>query len=458
MPRDDDEDAAAPLGLDPPPAPAVPVGVPPRRPAPPPPAPARTAPFKFGVCGAVHTAGELAALPGGTGIARLVSGGVGYTPPPVARAWRAVPAEPGRFDLPWDADPAAARTLAALRADLDRAARGGLLPDADHPLLRELDETAVALARTAAELHRAGWGLGLVQPDNVVTRGPGGGRETVLLDLGFAWRGTFGGPPWDDSPGRPEWLDPAGPFAWVWDQQPVRQQYAAPDSGFFPPPDPVADVRAVARLVAWLLTGVPARDCAAGGRAGAAPVWGVLAAAADGRVPTADALAARLRAAAPSEHFVPLPLADHASDQPRKGGGPARRVVGLVFAVVVVAGAGGWFALNHLRTNKAVDPTPGTPGGVAPGGAAPQAPTPTPAADPGRAKAFDDVPAEVAEILQVAADPARRVEAGERFAALRARLERAAATGPAPAPDRQQLEQQCLDIVADYARQFGPPR
>src|SRR5205807_8868758 len=104
------------------------------------------------------------------------------------------------------------------------------------------------------------WSLGLIQPENVLVRGRAGEREAVPVDLGFAWKGSFGSLPWDDSPGRPNWLDALTPGRWLWDQQPVQQQFAAPENGVSNPADPIADVRTLGRLFAWFLSGQTIKD------------------------------------------------------------------------------------------------------------------------------------------------------------------------------------------------------
>ncbi|MBX9628747.1 MAG: hypothetical protein K2X82_33445 [Gemmataceae bacterium] len=477
MPRDDDEDPSAPLDLGPEPARRV-------YPAPSAPAAAPKAPdaLRWGVCGVVHTAAELAAAPGSVGVVRYVTSGVTYTAPPPADRWRSVPSEPGRYELPWDGDPAAARTLRHLRADLDRAARGNLLSDG-HPLLRELDAVAAGLAAVAARLHRDRWGLGIVQPDNVVLRG----REPVLVDLGFAWKGAFGSPPWDDSPGRPDWLDPLGPSAALWDQPPARQQFADPQSGVFPPTDPAADVRTLGRLFAWLIAGQTGRTLPeVGGPGGPPPAWRVVKDAADGRIASADALAARLRESPLSEYFAPPPLADDPAPRPATGGRNWLTPAALAAVLLMAVAGGGYYYLRGDKggtTGGNGEPQPPAPGDPAefdqaagefdkalagndrPGmwaalkkllAAAP--PEKQAEADARRAKAVDDWAAELTAAVAVGGDPARRFEAAGRFAELETQLKAVTDARPATDPAQREKEEQCLALVAEYARQFGPPR
>ena len=480
MPRDDDEDPSAPLDLGP--EPARPVY--PSAPAKPSAAPKAPAALRWGVCGVYHTAGELAGFPGDDGVIRYVTSGVTYTAPPLPGAWRSVPSEPGRYERPWAGDPAAARTLRHLRADLERAARSGALADPNHPLLVELDAAAVGLATLASELHRQRWGVGLIQPDNVVVRG----RDVTLTDLGFTWKGAFGNPPWDDSPGRPDWLDPAGPSTALWDHPPARQQFADPANGVFPPVDPGADVRTLGRLLAWLIAGQTGKVLPeVGGPDGPPPAWATVADAAAGRLTSADALAARLRQNPLSEYFAPPPMVEE--PEPRRGssGGGNGLMWAALAAVLLMAVAGGGYYV--WKGNK---PTPTGDGGTTDNGEQGPWTGPVPVTDQfdaaekagnrsgmfaglrrmleqlppeqrgeaagRRAKAVDKWLADLNEAVTVAGDPARRVDAAEQFAALEAELKGLTDAHPATDPAQQDKEQQCLAVVAEYARQFGPPR
>lgn len=494
MPRDDDEDLSAPLDLGPdrevpPPGPGRPAGA---RPKAPPTAPPPARSFRWGVCGVDHAAGQLAAFPGATGVVRYVSSGVAYTPPPVPPTWRPVPSEPGRFELPWDGNPAAARTLHTLRLELEEAARAGRLTDRGHPLLRELDEVSLALAGSAAELHRSRWGVGLAQPDNVLIRTRDGRTGVALVDLGFTWRGAFGPPPWDDSPGRPDWVDAAAPYGWLWDATPARQQFADPDSGLFPPADLAADVRTLGRLLAWLISGQTSRDLpAVGGAGGPPPAWSVVSDAAGGRVASADVLEARLRASPLSGYFVPpTPAAGGGvgvGGAPR-GGRWGRPVAAL--AVLLVAGT--LAGLAYWNRNKTAPPGPG----VTTPPITPVKP-PVPDHDGDQFSAFDRAikdrdlnavfaalkrllrappPGREAEVatrrahavdewitaynsaLEVAADPARRLEAAGRLSGLESELKQLIDDRPATDPAQREKEQQCLDLVSARISEFGSPR
>jgi len=346
MPRDRDEDVSslsgAPSSTAKPPAPPAPIAPPPVS-------------LAWGVCGVLNLPGELASTPGRTGVVRYVNNGVEYTAPPLSAIWRKAPDDGAGFEMVWEGDPARARSLVHLQKELDalkRASGAG-----DHPLLRQLDSVAMNLASIASTLNEAGWGLGLLRPENVLIRPRGGESETVLVDLGFTWRGTFGPPPWKDSPGRPDWLVDGGPYSWLWDREPDKQQFAAPTGAPFPPPGPVADVRLLGRLFAWLITGQPARELRPLSGNNIPDCWPVLCDAVAGRIPTASDLASRLSSASLSKHVVPPPLVSTTPIRQRRW-----RVL-ILIALVVAGGAGAAIYLQNpepelVNNNLPTTPTP----------------------------------------------------------------------------------------------------
>ncbi len=499
MPRDLDEDEAAPLDL-PPHTPAArpqprsgPVAPPAARPAPP---VAKT--FRWGVAGVLDQADDLLTSPGARGVVRFVSSGVEYTAPPLpaAHVWRAVPAEPGRYEMAWDGDPAEARTLADLRRDLEAAARAGAFTRPGHALLAELDETAAALTAAAGRLHGKRWSLGLVRLDNVVFRSGAGGREAVLTDLGFAWKGAFGSPPWDDSPGRPDWLDPDAPPAWLWDHPPVRRQFADPGNGVYPPADATADVRTLGRLLAWLVSGQTAHDLPAiGGPAGPPPPWAALVDAAAGRVASADDHAARLRDAPMSHYFY--------RTAPPKPPVNKLMVAAIVLVFLATGGVGAYLYLNPpVQTaavkpddgqqkkpdepakkpddaKKADDPKPKLPvaapdftalaAGVKAALARADLPAAldalsklaaTPGAKPAEVDALRETVRsawvkEATAIIAVSAKPGNRHEAKQKLDRLVTEMKALTDTTPATNPEQKQKEQQCLTQVSAVARQLA---
>lgn len=455
MPRDLDEDPA-------PPAPRPPAVA---RPPVTTPVTATPAKLAWGACGVFHEAGELTAHPGARGVIRFVSGGVSYTSPPFDTAgWRVVPTEPGRYEMPWPGDPSLARTLADFRGDLDRAVRRGQLTDPGHPLLAELDRVADRLVTAAAKLHRGRWSLGLLRPDNVLLRDSPDGPEPVLVDLGFAWRGSHGAPPWDDSPGRPDWLAAEHPAGWLWDDAAVRRQFADPGNGVYPPMDPTADVRTLGRLIAWLLTGQAEQLVL---EVHGSDLWAALAAAASGRLSSADELAARLRAAPPSTHFAapkltpppPPPL------PPKPKRWPA--VAALVAVLAVCLFFAWWLTSGPRQTEVAqatnrTDPDagdvslsdPAKP--TSPSGGPGALPEADPAKLEARKKYLSSWTQRYKDVSKEAADPARRLDAGRTFLALYMELKDEVEKKPSTDPDTHKREQQCLALAQATVRQYGP--
>lgn len=475
---EDDEDRAPPLrNSAPPPAAVAPSGGV---------APGATAAgdvLVWGVCAVYNQRAELAEFPGERGVCRFVTSGVRFVQPPGLREWRRSVTVPDRFEMKWGGDPAAARTLAALRADLERAARSGELDAPGAPLLKELDRVVIELVELAGRLHRAGWSVGLLRPDNVFLAD----RELVLVDLGFAWQGMFGPPPWDDSPGRPAWVEASAGYAWLYDQPPVRQQLADPGNGVYPPASPTDDVRTLGRLIAWVLSGHEHRDLPP--VRVAAPVWAVLEAAVAGKVSTAQDLANRLRSAPPSTYFQrPEPPALPSA---QKGSGKRW----LAPAVVLVALAAGGAAAAWYFTRPAEQPAPvGRPVVQGP----PAEPTPQPGvtkppladllkemertrdrgalfallrkaydktfdpAPPGlkaardveRGRALDLWVAAYQEADALAAQPDQRLSAADRFAALKVDLESLQQAGPPADPTLTAKEQQCLEFVSARVREL----
>ena len=300
MPHNPDEDLSAPVSLPPSRAArdrvAAPQPATPMIPADDPPG------LHWGSAGVFHEVGELIASPGRSGVIRYVSNGVFYTAPPVVPAWVEVLREPGRYEMAWEGNPKTARFVADLRSDL---ARAGRVTNRSHPILAQLDETAIGLATLAERLHDAGWTLGLIQPDNLLIVAHSSGPRTVLpIDLGFAWKGAFGSPPWSDSPGRPDWLNEHPQYDWLRTHEPCRQQFASPDNGVYPGGDPAADIRILGKLIAWLITGKTDGTIPGTGRE--TPAQLAIEDAVAGKIATAAKLAERLRSAPPSEIVMPV--------------------------------------------------------------------------------------------------------------------------------------------------------
>ena len=98
-------------------------------------------------------------------------------------------------------------TLSDLRNGLQgKTWRGG------EALLRDLDSISVQLLRIAGVLHKQGFGVGLLRPDNVILLKPTDGTPpTVILpDFGFVrFRSVL-----------PEWMRPDTEFRLLWDKSP----------------------------------------------------------------------------------------------------------------------------------------------------------------------------------------------------------------------------------------------
>src|SRR5262249_61899249 len=106
----------------------------------------------------------------------------------------------GQYEMGWsEGDPAAVPSLVEFAAELQHGTPS-------KAQLVMLDRIADALLATAAKLHELNQRLGLLEPGNVLVVPGSEGRNVVLPDVGFVWRGSHGEFPWKDSPGRPRWL------------------------------------------------------------------------------------------------------------------------------------------------------------------------------------------------------------------------------------------------------------
>jgi hypothetical protein len=236
----------------------------------------------WGHAGSVNTPGELSDLTGRPGVIRLVGAGIHYEAPPLDRhVWLPALEQPGRFEMPWtEGDPAEVPSL----GDLAAGVRSSPTP----AKLREIDAAADALLSNTEKLHEQGWRLGLLHLANVLVVPNTQGREVVLPDLGFTWRGAHGSPPWKDSPGRPAWLEEdraANRNAWLWDEAPVVQQFPCENQYGTDLISESADLKTLARLFASLYTGRPEREVPRSPTA--APVWATLHAVMSGEIATA---------------------------------------------------------------------------------------------------------------------------------------------------------------------------
>lgn len=455
--------------------------------------------FAWGVVGFLHETAELTTTPGSRGVVRFVNDDVSYLAPP-AGGWKPTPGTPGRYEMPWPGDVAAARTLTQLRADLDQGGRTGALKSANSPLLAELDGAADGLLAAAGKLHAAGWTLGLVNPANVALSAS---HEPHLVDLGFTWKGSFGAPPWDASPGRPAWLDDSA--KWLSDIPAVRRQFADPSGVHFPRVEPVEDVRTLARLFAWLLTGKPTAEVVAPSRAPAPELWTLLTEASNGKVPTAKSFRDRLRDNPLSSYFtaplVPV-IAPKAVTPPPTA--PAKKSPLPALAGVAVLALGIGFGAYFLWPSNAeitavtpptTDVTP-PPTAVVPPVVVASPRTPeefaaelkkldealvknelpeavkvlkevyapgvvTPADEAARQQRREQYVAlciqEYKACLALAASPSRRFDAVARLRAVESQLKSLADAPPLPpeAATLREKEKQCLELASQLARQLS---
>lgn len=331
--------------------------------APLPPAPgAKPAPASvaWGLAGSLHRIEPLTVLPGQAGVVRLVPNTIKYAKPPLDVTWAEVKAEPGRFEMIWPGDPTAARNLDRLGEDLRklRFAEGVIRPG--HAWCKELDDAVFSLLTTADRLERKGWTVGLLTPAGVIVHRCPEGVEAIPVDLGFTWAGEFGDPPWEHSPGRPPWLspDPAeNPAALAWDRPPVEQQFAAPTGSPFPPAAPGSNVRTLARVIAWALTGRPADDVEAGPPG---TVMSALKAAHDGAVNTPGELLTELQTTPPSTYFAEPPPVELTTEGGRKSSSSALPLAAGIALILAIA-AGLIFWLNRDKAGPITASTsPGT--------------------------------------------------------------------------------------------------
>jgi hypothetical protein len=273
---------------------------------------------------------------GQIGIIRYVTSGVTYTAPPTAVqpcAWLKHPSDPQRFECLWDVRNSS--NLLQLRQAVEKAVQSGEIRQADFPIGDQLDRVVYLLAQHIASLHREGWSVGLICPENVFFKDDG--SEVFLADLGFHWKPARGEPPWDAEPGRPEWTDVNWTYAWLYSRPPLQQQFAhrsfAPatwEKQPFAPPTPAEDVQTFARLLWWLVVGNDRSPQSL------TPFLNLLHAAIEGQVTNMADFLAQLEQSPPSSHFNRARAA--ASRGPSRVG---RRTVLLLGTAALVIGAAG---------------------------------------------------------------------------------------------------------------------
>jgi hypothetical protein len=287
--------------------------------------------LNWGHVGSVTKPGRLSDGTSRPGVIRVVEANITYDPPPLdAHVW--VPASMnfvGQFEMAWpEGNPLDARTLGDLGNELR-------VPNPPKARLAELDHAADSLLDAAQRLHSHDSRIGLLQPGNVLIVPGSDGRRLVLPDLGFTWRGSHGKFPWKDSPGRPRWLAEdarENPNSRLWDEEPVWRQFASQsevsDDHELVPVQ--SDLKSIARVFAGVLTGRVDRDIVA---PNAAPVWGVLKAAAQGQIKSAEEFRSRLSQHPLSEHWL-------AAKAPGPKGGGAVMALGLLLLALLGLGGG----------------------------------------------------------------------------------------------------------------------
>lgn len=302
-------------------------------------------------------------------LSRKVGNDVAYAVPPTGH---------GAGVAKWDKDPiagptgyavklptATVRTLVSVRQW--RAVYADSFPDGtvanrNSPATKQLAEFARGLLSFAAELHRHGWRLGLLSPDTVYLSSAD--PSTVFLpDLGFAWVGQ-------NPLTKPAWLatDPTD-AAW-WGEDRKLRQLCSPEQcrGRHPSAndtDALAqqDLRVVAKLLAFMLTGKVSGPEPAGARR--CPVWPTVRGAAAGDFTgTNDA--------GPAEQMLdhlyaglkaPPPAPPGSPKKPEKKKGGAGVWVALAFVLLVLGGGAGfiWWLWNQGQQTAAGTGTGGQP-------------------------------------------------------------------------------------------------
>jgi hypothetical protein len=440
----------------------------------------------WGLVGNLHRIEPLSVVPGQSGVVRLVSNTIHYSKPPLEVTWYSVKSEPGRYEMTWPDDPTAVRTLSTIGSDARQFTFNQPLT-AEHSLAQELDQAVFHLLKQAELLKRTGWGVGLLTPAGVMIQQAPNGIETVLVDLGFTWKGDFGDPPWDASPGKPAWLlndDVENPASLVWDRHPVEQQFAQPSGHSFPPAAPGSETRTLARVIAWALTGRSSRTLS--GRS-EAPVWAVLQDALDGQINSPKELLEALQESRPSSHFYAKPKAIQVfEDEPKKG---KLLWIPVVLVVLLLFGLVGFLLFGSGKTT----PSSGSPATIS----SPTTDTPvtsspptltetdamklyeqaksvvdrlkrfadlvkakpnTPEVQQARSKLFDDWVSECEKEVNLSADASQRAFAGQRLRDLVDQYQKLHTEHPPSTPALREQEKQWIEQYNREAELLGWPR
>lgn len=305
-------------------------------------------------------------------LSRTVGNEVVYAPPPAGHGLGV-----GR----WDKDPLAGANgyavklpTAEVRALVSvrnwRTLYAASFPDGwvsnrNSPAVKQLTAFARGLLSQTAELHRHGWRLGLLTPDTVYLSSADPSR-VFLPDLGFAWVGQM-------ALTKPAWLSAEPADLHLWGEERKVRQFAAPEH--YRTRHPAAsnraelvqqDLRVVAQLLAFMLTGSVGGAEPAGGKR--CPVWATIRAANAGKFTgTAEVTAAEQML----DHLLtglkaPIDPTPRQVDEPKRGGAGLMIAVAVVLLVLLGGGAAAWWFLNKNQTvasgtTPTVTDTEGTP-------------------------------------------------------------------------------------------------
>lgn len=408
----------------------------------------------WGLIGTSHRIDALVTIPGQMGVIRILPNSVRYTRPPVGPGWTEVPGHVGQYEMAWPGNPATARSLDDIASEFRRtsASHSGNIPATD-PIAAHFDSAIQALLDRTADLAAQGWGVGLLTPAGVMFDLEGPRLEPVLVDLGFTWTGEFGPPPWDQSPGKPEWLirPEAAP---IWARPPADQQFAAPKGSPFGPIQEAETVVTLARLITCLLAGTPHLPPE---RLTDSPVAEILRSANQGDYATIRSFQAALKTHRPSEHFAePLPLTGVANEKSGSRLYQRLAIVGVILAVVALLGFLAWPGSQPSTENGttiATTPTTGTTPGDPEG--APSGPLSPPERQKQSArwqKQCDDL------LNSLERQPARRGEIGHALRKLVNDQTELSKQQPLADDADKTKERQWLAYYDDLALQLGWPR
>lgn len=182
---------------------------------------------------------------------RFVALGVSYQRPPLPSGWPVWTRVRGgqiEYTMSFPSLPDAAFSLGeycrSLRAQQSVWQQYRCGQDEPPEPLAKLDAIADKILELASHLHEAGWGLGLITPDNILVFETEGQLKVSFADLGFSWG--------DEQPIVPpnfmRTVSEGNPMAQLWDSGDPQAQLER--GGPIPPDrfDPKPDVRALVRV------------------------------------------------------------------------------------------------------------------------------------------------------------------------------------------------------------------